>query len=53
MKEHQIYNSAIDDVLEQIILWWNMQTTTQDLINRIKKLKHGAVHAISETEKAE
>lgn len=42
MKEYQIYNSAIDDVLEEFKIWWEKQIPTQNLVNSITKLKKDA-----------
>lgn len=42
MKQYQIYNSAIEDVLTEIDKWWETGECTQGLINRVKKLKRDA-----------
>ena len=49
MKEYQIYNAAIEDVLEEIKKWWDKQTPTQNLINSITRLKKDVNVGLDET----
>ncbi len=39
MKNYQIYNAAIDDVLDVFDKWWKDQECTSVLVDRIKKLR--------------
>ena len=49
MKPHQIYNAAIDDVLDTIDDWWKTGETTGNMISRIKRLKRDVVVLEGET----
>ena len=48
MKPHQIYNAAIDDVIDTIDEWWKTGECTGDLIKRIKKLKNDSFGGLDE-----